>query len=72
MYLLTNATEQNKMTNQATTIITWAASQANGHGAHIEALTHALESGRVEESARSEVEAKKTEWVKEHNSRFAA
>lgn len=60
------------MTNQATTIITWAAAQTNGHGAHIDALTHALESGRIEESAKTEVEAKKAEWVQEHNSRFAA
>ncbi len=65
-------TSENIMTNQAVIIIKWAASETNGHGAHIDALTYALESGRVEESAKSEIEAKKSEWVKEHNNRFAA
>ena len=60
------------MTNQAAKIITWATSEFNENGAHVEALTMALESGRVEGQARIEGLAKKEEWVREHNIRIAS
>jgi len=50
-------------------IINWAASESNGHGAHIEALNHALTTD-LNEATRKEVEQKRTEWVLEHNARF--
>jgi len=58
------------MTSEANKIITWAAAESNGHGAHISALTTAIESGRVSSSVVTELKAKRSEWVSEHNSRF--
>ena len=58
------------MTTTATKIITWAANESNGHGAHIEALTHALNSSEIDSETRGIVEAKRSEWAAEHQARF--
>ena len=50
------------MSNEATKIINWAASQSNGHGAHISSLSMAINSDRVSSSVKIELSAKMKEW----------
>lgn len=56
------------MTNESKKIVNWAAAQSNGHGAHISALTDAINSGRVSDSVVEELKITRKEWNKEWNS----
>ena len=50
------------MTNEAYKIIQWALLDQNSYGGHIDALTYAINSGRIKGATLSQVEAKRAEW----------
>ena len=58
------------MKNQAQKIINWAASESNAHGAHMQALTHAIENGNLPLETIEHLENKMAEWVLEHDKRL--
>jgi len=52
-------------------IIGWAANQSNGHGAHIQAISHVLENDEtLTLDEADELKSKRSEWSDEHSHRF--
>ena len=70
MSLLNRNTDKETEMNTATKVINWAASQSNAHGAHIEAISHAINTGDFTTEVTAEIEAKRKEWVSEHETRL--
>jgi len=51
------------MTNETKKIIDWALTEYNNYGGHIDALTHAINSGRVQGLTLEQIKEKRTEWA---------
>ena len=53
------------MNNEAKKIIRWAQKDFNNYGGHIDALTYAINSGRVQGETLEQIKEKRTEWAAE-------
>lgn len=51
------------MTTEAKKIIGWALTEQNNYGGHIDALTYAINSGRIQGETLEQVKQKRTEWA---------
>ncbi len=59
------------MTDEAKKIINWAASQDNGHGAHISALIDATKSNAITDNVKVKLLEKLAEWSNERDVRLS-
>ena len=61
----------NRKMTESRKIINWAANESNAYGAHISALTYAIDGDRITSATRVELKAVRSEWVAEQNKRIA-